>query len=367
MKFGRPGVNIDPGFFYVRFLLLLIRPSVKSKKNMLGSLSINGTLTFKKSYYDVEYYDFDYFLNAQAYKRGNDKLKSKKGKGSRTYKINKEAKRKIENATLLMRHYQVSHNLDQYKIKFLTLTFAEKRESANEDISKFFNHCRIDGIIKYYWWVKEYHPKHYKNYGIKKEHYHCLVLIKKFAKKERVLDLWQQKVGKETFIISLDNIRVRNKYNSFSYQIVMYVSKYCTKGIDKFHNRVYSMSEDLTRTQNLPIIHSNYIDHLLKKISKEQNLTENDIIYYRDYWNQAYIKTKQVETYLKLKKHLENNQEWRALYLTDFEKCIKTLRNQHIIRFLKVKRKNRKILQEEKRVKAKNNYKQLEIQEKYIY
>ena len=279
---------------------------------MLGYLQVNGTLTFKKSYDDSDYYDFNYFAEHTKKKQGYDKLRSKKGKNSRTYTINRQARKKIENATILMRHYQDKKN---YTIKFLTLTFAQKHKNPNKAVSRFFNRLMNDKIIENYWWVKEYHPKHYKNTGQKKEHYHCLICVQKYITKNKILQQWQLQAGKETIIISLDNIRVRNKYNSFNYQIVMYVSKYCTKGIDKFTDRVYGMSENLSKQQNIPIIYAKTIDKLLQNISQNANLTVNDVIYYREHWNQAYLKTKQAETYFKIKNDMENDELWQWLYL----------------------------------------------------
>ena len=279
---------------------------------MLGYLQVNGTLTFKKSYDDSDYYDFNYFAEHTKKKQGYDKLRSKKGKNSRTYTINRQARKKIENATILMRHYQDKKN---YTIKFLTLTFAQKHKNPNKAVSRFFNRLMNDKIIENYWWVKEYHPKHYKNTGQKKEHYHCLICVQKYITKNKILQQWQLQAGKETIIISLDNIRVRNKYNSFNYQIVMYVSKYCTKGIDKFTDRVYGMSENLSKQQNIPIIYAKTIDKLLQNISQNANLTVNDVIYYREHWNQAYLKTKQAETYFKIKNDMEKDELWQWLYL----------------------------------------------------
>ena len=279
---------------------------------MLGYLSVNGTLTFKKSYDDSDYYDFNYFAQHTRIKQGNDKLKSKKGKGSRQYTINYRSRRKIENATLLMRHYQKS---ETHTIKFLTLTFAKKHKKPNRAVSRFFNRLMKDKIIQNYWWVKEYHPKHYEQTGQKKEHYHCLVCMLKYMTKNKILNLWQLQAGIDTVIIDLQNIRVRNKYNSFSYQIVMYVAKYCSKGIDKFSDRVYGMSEQLSKQSNIPIIYAKTIKNLLQNISKNANKTENDIIYYREHWNQAYLKVNTVKTYLKIKNDMENDSLWRWLYL----------------------------------------------------
>ena len=282
---------------------------------MLGYLSVNGSLTFKKSYYDKDYYNIDWMAQHTKKKKGYAKLKSKKGKGSRIYKITKQARRKIECATLLMRHNQ---DKNKYAIKFLTLTVKNKLLNPNKAIKEFFNHLRIIGIVKSYWWVKEYHPEHYKNYGIKKEHFHCLVCIKKFVTKKKLLEVWQQKTDAQTFIIKLENIRVRNKYNSFSYQIVMYVTKYCTKSIDSFSTPVYNMSKSL-RSKNLPLIYSEIIDFLLENISKNQNESVNDIIYYREHCNQAYLTRNKVETYMKLKEYLEKDHLYRWLYEQDYE------------------------------------------------
>ena len=279
---------------------------------MLGYLQVNGTLTFKKSYDDSDFYDFIYFAEHTKKKPGNAKLKSTKGKNSRTYSINKQARKKIENATILMRHFQ---NRKTYSIKFLTLTFAQKHKNPNNAVSRFFNRLMNEKIIENYWWVKEYHPGHYKKYKIKKEHYHCLVSIQRYTTKDRILQLWQLQAGKETIIIDLKNIRVRNKYNSFNYQIVMYVSKYCTKGIDKFSNKVYAMSKALSKQQNIPIIYANTINNILENISKNANCTVNDVIYYREHWNQAYLKTKQAETYFKIKNDMEKDSFWQWLYL----------------------------------------------------
>ena len=114
---------------------------------MLGYLSVNGTLTFKKSYDDSDYYDFNYFAEHTRIKRGYDKLKSKKGKGSRQYTINYRSRKKIENATLLMRHYQ---KRETHTIKFLTLTFAKKHKKPNQAVSKFFNRLMKDKLIQNY-------------------------------------------------------------------------------------------------------------------------------------------------------------------------------------------------------------------------
>ena len=133
---------------------------------MLGYLSVNGTLTFKKSYDDGDYYDLEYLFQNTKKHKGNAKLKAKKGKGSRTYTMNRRAKKRIENATILMRHHQDKKN---YTIKMLTLTFAQKPKEANKKVSAFFNRIMKEKIIENYWWVKEYHPEHYKNTGEKKE------------------------------------------------------------------------------------------------------------------------------------------------------------------------------------------------------
>ena len=113
----------------------------------------------------------------------------------------------------------------------------------------------------------------------------------------------------------MQNIRVRNKYNSFSYQIVRYVSKYCTKGIDKFNDYVCNMSDILKKQQNIPLIYAKTIKNILAFISKNENLTVNEIIYYREHWNQAYLKVKQAETYFKVKEVMENDSLWQWLYL----------------------------------------------------
>ena len=62
---------------------------------MLGYLSVNGTLTFKKSYNDTDYYDLEYLFQNTKKHRGNPKLKAKKGKGSLTYTINRRAIKRI--------------------------------------------------------------------------------------------------------------------------------------------------------------------------------------------------------------------------------------------------------------------------------
>jgi len=284
---------------------------------MLGYLSVNGTLTFKKSYDDADYYDLDYFAQHTRKVRGCDKLVSKKGKGSRLFRMNRRARKRIENASILMRHFQKSH--DTHVIKLLTLTFAQKPKEANKKVSAFFNRIMNEGIIENYWWVKEYHPKHYENTGEKKEHYHCLVSLQRYTTKIKLLELWQLQAGIDTIIIDLKNIRVRNKYNSFSYQIVRYVSKYCTKGIDKFTDRVYGMSENLSKQDNIPIIYAKTIKKLIQNISQNENLTENEIIYYREHWNQAYLKVKQAETYFKIKKEMENDSLWQWLYLNEIK------------------------------------------------
>ena len=95
----------------------------------------------------------------------------------------------------------------------------------------------------------------------------------------------------------------------------MYVSKYCTKGIDKFKNRVYGMSQKLSKQQNIPIIYAKTIKSILQNISKNAKQTEKNIIYYRTHWNQAYVKVKQAETYFYIKKQMENDSLWRWLYL----------------------------------------------------
>ena len=112
---------------------------------MLGYLQVNGTLTFKKSYDDSDFYDFIYFAEHTKKKPGNAKLKSTKGKNSRTYSINKQARKKIENATILMRHFQ---NRKTYSIKFLTLTFAQKHKNPNNAVSRFFNRLMNEKIIE---------------------------------------------------------------------------------------------------------------------------------------------------------------------------------------------------------------------------
>jgi len=279
---------------------------------MLGYLSVNGTLTFKKSYDDGDYYDLEYLFQNTKKHRGNAKLKAKKGKGSRTYTMNKRARKRIENGTILMRHYQDKEN---YTIKMLTLTFAQKPKEANKKVSAFFNRIMKDEIIENYWWVKEYHPEHFENTGEKKEHYHCLISIKRYMTKIKILELWQLQAGIDTIIISLDNIRVTNKYKSFLFQIVMYVSKYSTKGIDKFSNRAYGMSQQLSKQSTIPIIYAKTIDNLLDFISKNANCTVNEVIHYREHWNQAYLTVKKAKTYFKIKENMENDSLWRWLYL----------------------------------------------------
>ena len=58
---------------------------------------------------------------------------------------------------------------------------------------------------------------------------------------------------------------------------------------------------------------------LLQNISQIENLTENEIIYYREHWNQAYLKVKQAETYFKIKKEMENDGLWQWLYLNEIK------------------------------------------------
>ena len=60
---------------------------------MLGSLQVNGTLTFKKCYDDSDYYDFNYFASNCGKAKGKKDLVSKKGKGSRLYTLTKEQKK----------------------------------------------------------------------------------------------------------------------------------------------------------------------------------------------------------------------------------------------------------------------------------
>lgn len=281
---------------------------------MLGYLSVNGTLTFKKSYNDGDYYDLEYLAQHSKSFRGNAKLKAKKGKGSRVYTMNRRARKRIENGTILMRHHQDKKN---YTIKMLTLTFAQKPKEANKKVSAFFNRIMKDKIIQNYWWVKEYHPEHFENTGEKKEHYHCLISIKRYMTKIKILELWQLQAGIDTIIISLDNIRVTNKYKSFLFQIVMYVSKYSTKGIDKFNDRAYGMSKQLSKQDNIPIIYAKTIDNLLAFISKNADLTVNEVIHYREHWNQAYLTVKKAKTYFKIKKEMENDKIWQTFYYTD--------------------------------------------------
>tara|TARA_Y100001938_G_scaffold114818_1_gene157859 strand:+ start:191 stop:1219 length:1029 start_codon:yes stop_codon:yes gene_type:complete len=291
---------------------------------MLGYLSVNGSLIFKKSYTDSDYYDYNYFLNKHPKIKGYNKLKCKKGKGSRLYTMNKRARKKIENATLLLRHYQ---NRKTHSIKFLTLTFAQKHKKPNQAVSRFFNRLMKEQIITNYWWVKEYHAKLYEQYKELREHYHCLVCVKRYTKKIQILELWQLQAGINTIIIEFANIYIRNKYNSFLYQIVCYVAKYSSKGIDKFNDRVYSMSEQLSKQANIPIIYAKTIKNLLQSISKNANNTEDKNIYYRTYWNQAFVKKDIVKTYFKTKKEMESDKFYQFLYPNDFEKCIIRLRS----------------------------------------
>lgn len=315
---------------------------------MLGYLSANGTLTFKKSYFDDSYYNLDYLANRQPkngyrdlkrvitgslyynlpitikalfvskkyLKKGNPNLKSKKGKGSRTYRMTKTIKKKIECGTLVMRYNQ---NRNTHVIKFLTLTFAQKHKNSNKAVSRFFNRLTNDKIIISYWWVKEYHPQHFIDYGIKKEHYHCLVLLKKYTRTFDILELWQLQSGIDTIIIKLKSIIVDNKYNSFNYQIVMYVAKYCVKGIDSFNSPVFGISESL-RTSSLPLIYPQMIDYLLKSISQNENLSVNEITYYRKHWNQAYLKKHKIDTYLKIRKWIKKDKLYKWLYEKKLER-----------------------------------------------
>jgi len=299
---------------------------------MLGYLQPNGTLTFKKSYEDSDYYNFDYFNRVRIFQVGNRNLKSNKGKGSRIYKMKPSIRRNIENATVLMRHFQKEHNKKekikskQFNIKLLTLTLSNKsyvlngkkkknKPTPNNAISHFFNYLRISKKIQSYWWVKENHPKHFENYGIKKPHYHCLVSLKAYTTKKEILQAWINQVGSETEIIDLKNIEVRNKYNSFQYQIVRYVSKYCTKGCDVFDDKIYGKSKVLNH-KTYPILYSGLIKNILKNISQNENLTENDIIYYRTHWNQAYLKNNNVKTYLRLKEITKYDEKYMMLYNT---------------------------------------------------
>ena len=279
---------------------------------MLGYLSVNGTLTFKKSYNDTDYYDLEYLFQNTKKHRGNPKLKAKKGKGSRTYTMNRRARKRIENGTILMRHHQDKKN---YTIKMLTLTFAQKPKEANKKVSAFFNRIMKEKIIENYWWVKEYHPKHFEDTGIKKEHYHCLISIKRYMTKLKIIELWQLQAGIDTIMVTLQNIKVTNKYKSFLFQIVMYVSKYSTKGIDKFSDRAYGMSNQLSKQDSIPIIYAKTIDNLLAFISKNANLTVNEVIHYREHWNQAYLTVKKAKTYFKIKETMENDSLWQWLYL----------------------------------------------------
>ena len=54
-------------------------------------------------------------------------------------------------------------------------------------------------------------------------------------------------------------------------------------------------------------------------ISQNENLTENEVVYYRTHWNQAYLKVKQAKTYFKIKKEMENDSFWQWLYLDAIE------------------------------------------------
>jgi hypothetical protein len=295
---------------------------------MLGYLQPNGTLTFKKSYEDSDYYNFDYFNKVKKFHVGNRNLKSNKGKGSRVFKMKPTIRRNIENATVLMRHFQKEHNKKekvkskQFHIKLLTLTLSDKsyvlkgkNKTPNNAVSHFFNYLRISKKIQSYWWVKENHPKHFKNYGIKKPHYHCLVSFKAYTTKKEILQAWRNQVGTETEIIDLKNIEVRNKYNSFQYQIVRYVSKYCTKGCDVFDDKIFERSQKLNH-KTYPLLYSGLIKNILKNISKNENLTENEVIYYRTHWNQAYLKKNNVKTYLRLKEITKYDEKYMMLYNT---------------------------------------------------
>ena len=297
---------------------------------MIGYLQPNGTLTFKKCYYDKDSYGLDWLLSYKSNRRGYDKLESKKGKGSRTYKMSPLIRRKIENATHMMRHYQKTHNENektlskQWSIKVLTLTFSSmspilmylETKTPNEALSDFLDHLKKINILKYYWWVKEIHPQHYENTGEKQPHYHLLVCVQKYTTKKEIMKQWQNQVGDETIISKFEPIRVRNKFKSFTYQITMYVSKYCTKAIDSFNDRIYAMSEKLNHT-SFPVLNKVFIKNILKSISQNENLTEDDIIYYRTHWNQAYLKKNNVQTYLRLKKKAKKDVLYNMLYQFD--------------------------------------------------
>ena len=297
---------------------------------MIGYLQPNGTLTFKKCYYDKDSYGLDWLLSYKSNRRGYDKLESKKGKGSRTYKMSPVIRRKIENATHMMRHYQKTHNKKekilskQWSIKVLTLTFSDmspilmydETKTPNQALSYFLDHLKKINILKYYWWVKEIHPQHYENTGIKKPHYHLLVCVQKYTTKKKIMECWQNQVGTETIISKFEPIRIRNKFNSFTYQIAMYVTKYCTKAIDSFDDRIYSMSEKLNHT-SFPVLNKVFIKNILKNISKNENLTEDDVIYYRTHWNQAYLKKNNVQTYLRLKNKAKKDVLYNMLYEFD--------------------------------------------------
>ena len=297
---------------------------------MIGYLQPSGTLTFKKCYYDKDSYDLNWLLSYKSNHRGYDKLKSKKGKGSRIYKMSPVIRRKLENATHMMRYYQNTHNENektiykQWSIKVLTLTFSsnspilidKKTKTPNQALSCFLDHLKKINILKYYWWVKEIHPKHYENTGDKQPHYHLLVCVQKYTTKKEIKKHWKNQVGEETRIIKFEPIRIRNKFNSFTYQITMYLTKYCTKAIDSFNDRIYAMSEKLNHT-TFPILNKDFIRNILKNISQNENLTEDEIIYYRTHWNQAYLKKNNVETYLRLKKDAEKDVLYNMLYLFD--------------------------------------------------
>ena len=100
------------------------------------------------------------------------------------------------------------------------------------------------------------------------------------------------------------------------------------------------MSDILKKQQNIPLIYAKTIKNILAFISKNENLTVNEIIYYREHWNQAYLKVKQAETYFKVKEVMENDSLWQWLYLDaqEFE-CENTKQDE------KVRRKKEKQLE----------------------
>ena len=221
-------------------------------------------------------------------------------KKNRKFQINKQAKKKLINASHMIHHLRVNDRL-----KFLTLTFKEDPKNKNEDIKIFFRRLSdkskrskkksgMMGILENYWWVKENQKR-----GV--QHYHC-VLDMPYRPHGVIRDYWRKITGQDVKIVNIQAV-----YNNNLNILLNYVTKYCTEDPEKkrdvFKSRAFGISNAINK-QNLPITNKDLFRKIVKNISKKRLSTENDIIY-GEFWDFGYVDYKKPASfYSKIKKDL---------------------------------------------------------------